>query len=92
MGGRTFLHREWRRARRIEIRESEEDLVLTFVFPVSPSLYLAQLYGPLLLGASTVIFEGKPILPDAGILWRTISSLGGESQSRCQEVATHTLV
>lgn len=33
------------------------------------------LYGPLLLGASTVLFEGKPIVPDAGILWRTISQL-----------------
>jgi propionyl-CoA synthetase len=34
------------------------------------------LYAPLLLGASTVIFEGKPVTPDAGILWRTISTLG----------------
>lgn len=34
------------------------------------------LYAPLLLGASTVIFEGKPVTPDAGILWRTISQLG----------------
>ncbi len=33
-------------------------------------------YAPLLLGASTVVFEGKPTLPDAGILWRTISQLG----------------
>lgn len=33
------------------------------------------LYAPLLLGASTVIFEGKPVTPDAGILWRTISQL-----------------
>lgn len=34
------------------------------------------LYAPLFLGATTVIFEGKPVTPDAGILWRTISSLG----------------
>lgn len=34
------------------------------------------LYAPLLIGAATVIFEGKPILPDAGILWRTCSTLG----------------
>lgn len=34
------------------------------------------LYAPLLLGASTVIFEGKPVTPDAGILWRTITQLG----------------
>lgn len=29
-----------------------------------------------MIGASSVIYEGKPILPDAGIFWRTISSLG----------------
>ncbi|PWN42579.1 acetyl-CoA synthetase-like protein [Ceraceosorus guamensis] len=34
------------------------------------------LYAPLFLGASTCIFEGKPVTPDAGILWRTISALG----------------
>lgn len=34
------------------------------------------LYAPLLIGASTVIFEGKPVTPDAGILWRTITQLG----------------
>ncbi|CAO1629154.1 unnamed protein product [Sympodiomycopsis kandeliae] len=34
------------------------------------------LFGPLLLGASSVIFEGKPILPDAGIFWKTVSELG----------------
>jgi propionyl-CoA synthetase len=30
------------------------------------------LYAPLLAGATTVQFEGKPIYPDPGILWRTI--------------------
>ncbi|SNX81679.1 related to acyl-CoA synthetase [Melanopsichium pennsylvanicum] len=30
-------------------------------------------YGPLLLGATSVVFEGKPILPDAGIWWRIVS-------------------
>jgi propionyl-CoA synthetase len=33
------------------------------------------LYAPLLAGATTVQFEGKPIWPDAGIFWRTIQSL-----------------
>ncbi|PWN47318.1 acetyl-CoA synthetase-like protein, partial [Violaceomyces palustris] len=28
------------------------------------------LYGPLLLGATSILFEGKPVLPDAGIWWR----------------------
>jgi len=28
------------------------------------------LYGSLIRGTSTVIFEGKPIVPDAGILWK----------------------
>jgi propionyl-CoA synthetase len=27
-------------------------------------------YGPLIRGSNTMIFEGKPILPDAGILWK----------------------
>lgn len=30
------------------------------------------LYGSLIRGCSTVIFEGKPILPDPGILWSII--------------------
>ncbi|KAF2664643.1 acyl-CoA synthetase/AMP-acid ligase-like protein [Microthyrium microscopicum] len=30
------------------------------------------LYAPLLAGATTVQFEGKPIYPDAGIFWRLI--------------------
>jgi propionyl-CoA synthetase len=30
------------------------------------------LYAPLLAGATTVQFEGKPIFPDAGIFWRTV--------------------
>ena len=29
-------------------------------------------YGPLIRGATSVIFEGKPIIPDAGVLWRVI--------------------
>jgi propionyl-CoA synthetase len=33
------------------------------------------LYAPLLVGATTVQFEGKPVWPDAGIFWRTIQSL-----------------
>lgn len=29
-------------------------------------------YGPLLRGATSVFFEGKPIIPDAGVLWRAV--------------------
>mmetsp|Transcript_10722 Transcript_10722/g.16301 ORF Transcript_10722/g.16301 Transcript_10722/m.16301 type:complete len:87 (-) Transcript_10722:889-1149(-) len=29
-----------------------------------------MLYAPLLRGASTIIFEGKPVIPDAGELFR----------------------
>ncbi|SCV67911.1 BQ2448_5522 [Microbotryum intermedium] len=28
-------------------------------------------YSPMLIGCASVIFEGKPILPDAGIFWKT---------------------
>lgn len=30
------------------------------------------LYAPLLLGCTSIVFEGKPILPDAGIIWRIV--------------------
>lgn len=34
-------------------------------------------YGPLLVGATTVLFEGKPVgTPDPGTFWRTIASHG----------------
>jgi len=34
-------------------------------------------YGPLLLGAATVLYEGKPIgTPDAGAFWRVVSEYG----------------
>jgi len=29
-------------------------------------------YGPLIRGGTSIIFEGKPILPDAGVFWRII--------------------
>ena len=29
------------------------------------------IYGPLLTGATTIVFEGKPTTPDSGIIWRT---------------------
>jgi len=29
-------------------------------------------YGPLLTGATTVLFEGKPTIPDPGVYWRII--------------------
>ena len=30
------------------------------------------IYGPLLRGATTIIYEGKPNTPDFGIVWRLI--------------------
>ncbi|KAJ1541964.1 Acyl-CoA synthetase short-chain member 3, mitochondrial, partial [Cladochytrium tenue] len=30
---------------------------------------------PLLVGAATIIFEGKPVVPDAGIFWRVVADL-----------------
>ncbi|WP_336958967.1 AMP-binding protein [Sphingobium aquiterrae] len=34
-------------------------------------------YGPLIAGATTVLFEGKPVgTPDAGTFWRSIDELG----------------
>lgn len=27
-------------------------------------------YGPLLRGCTSILFEGKPVIPDAGVLWR----------------------
>jgi len=37
-------------------------------------------YAPLLLGATTVVFEGKPVgTPDAGTFWRVISEHGVKS-------------
>ena len=34
-------------------------------------------YGPLLVGATTVVYEGKPVgTPDAGAFWRVISQYG----------------
>ncbi|MEM8570719.1 MAG: propionyl-CoA synthetase [Pseudomonadota bacterium] len=37
-------------------------------------------YGPLLVGATTVMFEGKPVgTPDAGTFWRVISEYGVKS-------------
>jgi len=32
------------------------------------------LYAPLLRGCATVIFEGKPIIPDAGIFWKIVET------------------
>lgn len=29
-------------------------------------------YGPLIRGATSIIFEGKPIVPNAGVLWRIV--------------------
>lgn len=32
-------------------------------------------YGPLIRGATSVLFEGKPVLPDPGTLWRIVEQL-----------------
>ena len=29
-------------------------------------------YAPLLHGCTTILYEGKPVTPDAGIYWRTV--------------------
>lgn len=29
-------------------------------------------YGPLIRGAASVFFEGKPIIPNAGVFWRIV--------------------
>ena len=31
-------------------------------------------YGPLIRGATTILFEGKPIIPNAGILWKIVEA------------------
>ncbi|MCF1427671.1 MAG: propionyl-CoA synthetase [Shewanella sp.] len=37
-------------------------------------------YGPLLVGATSLLFEGKPVgTPDAGIFWRTVNKYGVKS-------------
>jgi propionyl-CoA synthetase len=33
-------------------------------------------YGPLLRGATSVFFEGKPTIPDAGVLWQKCEEFG----------------
>ncbi|KAI9249545.1 hypothetical protein BY458DRAFT_483171 [Sporodiniella umbellata] len=38
------------------------------------------IYGPLMVGATTILFEGKPIgTPDAGTFWRLISDYGAKT-------------
>jgi propionyl-CoA synthetase len=29
-------------------------------------------YGPLIRGSASVFFEGKPVVPDAGVMWRKV--------------------
>ena len=37
-------------------------------------------YGPLLTGATTILYEGKPIgTPDAGAFWRLVSEYGAKT-------------
>ncbi|MEM7497564.1 MAG: propionyl-CoA synthetase [Pseudomonadota bacterium] len=37
-------------------------------------------YAPLLVGATTIVFEGKPVgTPDAGVLWRIIAENGAKA-------------
>ncbi|KAI8638384.1 hypothetical protein BD408DRAFT_405708 [Parasitella parasitica] len=38
------------------------------------------IYGPMLIGATTILYEGKPIgTPDAGTFWRLISEYGAKT-------------
>ncbi|GAC95531.1 hypothetical protein PHSY_003107 [Pseudozyma hubeiensis SY62] len=48
-------------------------------------------YGPLLLGATSIIFEGKPVIPDAGIWWR-ICSQYKVTQMFCAPTALRAIV
>lgn len=48
-------------------------------------------YGPLLLGATSIVFEGKPVLPDAGIWWR-ICSQYRVTQMFCAPTALRAIV
>lgn len=36
-------------------------------------------YGPLLAGARSVVFEGKPIIPNAGKIWEMISKYNSKT-------------
>ena len=29
-------------------------------------------YGPLIRGATSVLFEGKPVIPNPGVIWRVV--------------------
>lgn len=48
-------------------------------------------YGPLLLGATSIVFEGKPVVPDAGIWWR-ICSQYKVTQMFCAPTALRAIV
>lgn len=48
-------------------------------------------YGPLLLGATSIVFEGKPVFPDAGIWWR-ICSQYKVTQMFCAPTALRAIV
>ncbi|EPQ28794.1 uncharacterized protein PFL1_03597 [Pseudozyma flocculosa PF-1] len=48
-------------------------------------------YGPLLLGATSIVYEGKPIIPDAGIWWR-ICSQYRVTQLFCAPTALRAIV
>lgn len=47
------------------------------------------LYSPLLVGCTSIIFEGKPILPDAGVFWKSKLVLALEA-SRADHHALHS--
>lgn len=48
-------------------------------------------YGPLLMGATSIVFEGKPVIPDAGIWWR-ICSQYKVTQMFCAPTALRAIV
>ena len=37
------------------------------------------LYSPLLCGATSIVYEGKPITPDAGAIWRIVEEYGAKT-------------
>lgn len=52
-----------------------EDTIATFSDPGWVVGHSFIVYSPLLLGCTSVVFEGKPILPDAGIFWKIVQDL-----------------
>ncbi|MBV7317283.1 propionyl-CoA synthetase [Shewanella sp. NIFS-20-20] len=68
----------WSMANIYDIRQGDTFWAASDVGWVVGHSYIV--YGPLLMGASSIMFEGKPVgTPDAGIFWRTIEQYGVRS-------------